>query len=719
MADVRLILTADTNNYVRNVKEAQKAQQDLHKTVRENTRREKGLIEDIEDELGKLRDARRKAFSIEDIEKYNRKIKEAEKDLQEYNQAGLKAQKTTDSLSTSIGKWALSLGGAAMLLGKLKEAFKQTVQGMNLFNQVAAITKQALHDIASGAGLSIASLRNAAIAQKELNNLRLKQYQDNLKISKLDADFQEKYLASMDRTLEATERMAAVDEAIAKSREKNKVALEEINEELRIYLKLQKANPTNEEYIKRVFELAMQREDVRRQAALEIKRLTGTRSGIEKEEEDKILAERKKMIDAWHKEIEEGNKKSLEIQKQFQDLSLKLLEEYDKSVIDSLEGADKLRAQREYDLKQIAALKKQIEAIGKLSDIQESQFEVLVLNINKAFAKAMVKYTKLTPDQKKAVSDALLSSVAELPGELRKSNIKTLPIDPYAEDFSIWKLLGVDEDSDEGKEQIQIFEESAEKIKDVIDDVYQKRVDDATRTRELLDQRILELQNSIQTEAIINRDGYAANVSAKKQELEALQKERDAALKAEEKTIQRQKQLEAISQTVSLMSSAANLIKQLTSKAGVVGLVLAVGAIAGLYSLWANAKAKASESTRLAEGGSGDDTGIIKGKRHYQGGERFTDNIEVEHGEAWGVLNRKATKQFGPVFHEMISSFNRGELPTITAPAVNVNMDTKGTNKRLDAVKSELVKANSKKEIAFAGNKKIVRSGNSVRIVLK
>lgn len=719
MADVRLVLTADTDNYVRNVKQAQKAQQDLTKTVQESTKREKGLIEDIEGELVKLRDARRKAFNLEDIEKYNRKIKEAEKDLQEYNQAGLKATKTTESFSTSIGKWALSLGGAAMLLNKLKEAFLQTTQGINLFNQVAAITKQALADIASGAGLSIASLRNAALAQKELNGLRLKQYQDNLKISKLDADFQEKYLASMDRTLNATERMKAIEDAIATSREKNKIALQEINEELKVYLQLQKNNPTNEEYIKKVYELAMQREDIRRQAALEIKRLTGTQTGIEKEEEEKAIAERKKMIDAWHKEIEDGNKKALDIQKKFQDLSLKLLEEYDKSVIDSLEGADKLKAQRDYDLKQIAAFKKQLSELGKLSDVQEEQFQVLVANVNKAFAEAMVKYSKLTPDQKKAVSEALLSSVAELPGELRKSNIKTLATDPYAQEFSVWKLLGIDVDSDEGKEQIEIFEDSADKIKSIIDDVYQKRVEDATRTRELLDQRILELQNSLQIEATLNRDGYAANVSAKKQELETLQKERDAALVAEERTIKRQKQLEAISQTVSLMSSAANLIKQLTSKAGVVGLVLAVGAIAGLYSLWANAKSKASESTRMAQGGSGDDSGIIKGKRHYQGGERFTDNIEVEHGEAWGVLNRKATKQFGPVFHDMISSFNRGEMPEITAPSVNVVMDTKGTNKRLDAVKSELVKANSKKEIAFAGNKKIVRSGNSVRIVHK
>ena len=717
MADVRLVITADTNNYVRNVKQAQKAQEDFHKTVKTNTQREKGLIEDIEESLAGLREARRKAFNVEDIEKYNRKIKEAERDLQEYNQAGLKAQKTTESFSSSISKWVLSLGGAAMILGKLKEAFLQTVQGMNLFNNVAAVTKQALNDIVSGTGLSIANMRTALLAQQQLNNLRLKDYKVNLQISKYNREFQEQYAKSVDQTLSDTEKLAAIDGALASHAKMVKIQLENIKEEIDIYKGLVEANPTNEKYIQQLFALLGQYEETKAQAAAETKRLFSRQTGIKKETEQKELEERKKMIDAWHKEIEEDNKKALEIQQKFQDLSLKLLDDYDKSVIDSLEGAEKLKAQREYDLKQIAAFKKQLEALGKLSDIQEEQFQVLVGNINKAFADAMVKYTKLTPDQKTAISEALVGSI-DLPG-LQKSFIKTTtPTDPYAE-FSFWKLLGIDEESDEGKEQIAAFEESADKIKGIIDDLYQKRVEDATRNRELLDQQILELQNSIQTEAILTRDGYASNVSLKKQELAQLQKERDAALRQEEKTIQRQKQLEAISQTVSLMSSAANLIKQLTSKGGVVGLVLAVGAIASLYALWANAKTKASESTRLAEGGSGDDKGIIKGKRHFQGGERFRDNIEVEDGEAWGVLNRRATKQFGPVFHEMISSFNRGELPEIASPSVNVVMDTKGTNKRLDAVKGELVKANSKKEIAFTGDKKIIRNGNSVRIVYK
>jgi len=51
---------------------------------------EKGLIEDIEHELKRLEEAKRKAHDTKDIERYNKKIQEAKRDLNEYNNTGLK-----------------------------------------------------------------------------------------------------------------------------------------------------------------------------------------------------------------------------------------------------------------------------------------------------------------------------------------------------------------------------------------------------------------------------------------------------------------------------------------------------------------------------------------------------------------------------------------------------------------------------------------------------
>jgi len=159
-------------------------------------------------------------------------------------------------------------------------------------------------------------------------------------------------------------------------------------------------------------------------------------------------------------------------------------------------------------------------------------------------------------------------------------------------------------------------------------------------------------------------EGFANNVETKRQELEELKKQREKALVEEEAAIKRQQTMEKISQTVSLISSAANILKTFT-KLGPVGLVLAAAAIGTLYTIFANAKSKANASTKLEEGGSGTDYGMVIGRRHTQGGERFLDHVEVEQGEQWGVLSRKAAGKYGEVFHNMVSSFNKDQMPEI------------------------------------------------------
>ena len=76
MAEVELILKANNSQYVSKVKEAQKATQELHNTASKGAQREKGLMQDIEDEITKLQELRKKAWKVEDIEKYNQKISE-------------------------------------------------------------------------------------------------------------------------------------------------------------------------------------------------------------------------------------------------------------------------------------------------------------------------------------------------------------------------------------------------------------------------------------------------------------------------------------------------------------------------------------------------------------------------------------------------------------------------------------------------------------------
>ena len=144
-------------------------------------------------------------------------------------------------------------------------------------------------------------------------------------------------------------------------------------------------------------------------------------------------------------------------------------------------------------------------------------------------------------------------------------------------------------------------------------------------------------------------------------------------------------------------------------------------AIGSLFALWSASKAKATTATQLAEGGSGSDTGMITGRRHSQGGERFLDHVEVEQGESWGVLSRPASAKYGEVFHDMVSSFNKDKMPSFMPVTNQVRVENSGPNSRLDKVNTSINKLNDnivrQQQVSVVGGKKIIKSGNKIRIV--
>jgi len=182
--------------------------------------------------------------------------------------------------------------------------------------------------------------------------------------------------------------------------------------------------------------------------------------------------------------------------------------------------------------------------------------------------------------------------------------------------------------------------------------------------------------------------------------------------------------IEAALQAASLASAVANLFSKETRKLGLPGLITAGIGVASMLVSFAASVAKIKTATaayELAEGGSGSEKGIITGKRHTQGGERFLDHVEVESGEAWGVLSRPATGKYGKVFHEMVSSFNKNEMPNFMPVTSQVSVENSGPNSRLDKVNSSINKLNqsilTQTQVSLYGNKKVIKKGNKVRIV--
>jgi hypothetical protein len=706
------------------IKDTQKASQQLANEAERGLKREIGLIEDLEDRIKKWEEAKKKAWKVEDIEKFNKKIQEAKEELQDYETAGVKAQenitestnKAKDSFvdfAKKAGILAAALAVVTKVLGSVVNALKDTAKGMGVVTRAQTLWNQAIYELSQlGKGES-ATLKELNEYSDRYIAFKLKQADVVQKNAKLQNEYNDLLVQAADNSKTDLQQANLMAQAEEKDQERRRNILANLKEELSLAKDLsnrQKESLTAAENVKRIENEILEIEG-------ENRRLVSLRSAKEQADRDANLRSYLEWID-----------ESLKNQEQYQKLALKLLDDYDKSQIASLEGKEKLIAQRDFGIKQLKEFRDQLAALGTLTDEQKIILQVMAENIWKEYYKALAEETKdirPTEEQQKAISKALIGDFPELPGLIKKDVDaareeidKIINANEAMEPFSFWKILGLDPEDPEDSDFIAAFENAARTISNTIDDIYDKRVDDAQRRRELLDTQIAETQRSLDLELALFQDGYANNIDAKKKEVEELQKQREQALKNEEKALKAQRALETVMQTMNLITASSQLLK---SAKDPITLALAIGSIVVMFGAFAAAKLKASQATKLAEGGYGDETGVIRGRSHAQGGEKFLDHVEVERGEAWGVLSRPASQKYGEIFHDMVSSFNKDQMPAFMPIANTVNVDNKGPNSRLDKVNSSINKLNqsilSQSQISHIGNKKIIKTGNKVRIV--
>jgi ribosomal protein S8 len=698
------------------IRETEKAQQSLASTTEKELKREKGLIEDIEDTIKQWEEAKKKAWRVEDIEKFNKKIQEAKKDLKEYETAGIKAneniKKSTDELGSALeknikkfGLIALAIGTITKVTKAMVETFKDTVFGLNLMTTAGEVWHQLVYNLVTAHQDLGTSLASALAIGKQVNELRKEERRFLVENTELQAKYQKLYFESVSRTQSEPERLAKINEALDVHNQLIDNQIKETNEQLSIVEQQLVLRPKSNKLLDEEAKLLAHLQTLESQRFSQTKRLEAQRTIIEQELIDKSLDKQ-----------EESEKLKLKRQEDYQKASLKLQQEYDKSIIDSLTGEDKLRAQRDYALQQLDVFRLQLLSLGEITPQMEEKFRILALNIRNEFSKAMLQYAKMTPEQKNAISDAITEGIPNLPS-IQKSYIATLP-EGEEFDFNIWDKLGLSDP--EKEEAIKALQEGANTITNILDDIFEQGVNDAERRRDLVDDQISQLQSELEIEAELYEEGYANNVDAKRKELEELKKVRQEALVDEEEAIKKQKAFDTILQTVNLITASTEIMKSF-SKIPVVGIPLGIAMIATMFGAFVAAKAKASSSTKLAEGGSGSETGMITGKRHSQGGERFLDHVEVEQGESWGVLSRPASAKYGEVFHDMVSSFNKDQMPSFMPVTNQVNVENSGPNKRLDKVITEQKKLNEsilkQSQISHMGSKRVIKTGNKVRII--
>jgi len=740
MAEAKLTITTNSRQVVEDLKQVSDGLKDVTRSQKELVDNAKQTTGGFEKTAGAIKETQKISnefrMSLQEQRDWDKKAmqnqmdmyvkvqtvrkKQTEEEIENLKKVGKETDELTKKVENFIKKWGavgVAIALATKVFKDVAKAIADTNIGMKALTVVGELWQQLTYNIATGNFNMANSFRIAAQTAQELNKYRESELKHIIDIAKYRKEYNRLYFEASDRSKGDIARYDALNQAMLAHNILIDAEIKKTREQLSA-VQLQRQNRFNSYKLrKQEAELIAQIIDLEGRAYSETKRLEMQLSILLKGFFDDYKSARENMDKAIQEWEETWADEILERQKKYQEKSLELLDKYNQARINMLSGQEQLDAIRDLSLKEIDQLKKDLAKFGAITEEQEKMFKTLGMEVTKAFYTGMAEEVVISQkDVERFIVPAILATITDSFGLIKKDVEKERKtIEDLAEKDTIWDNLGLsDEDKDAA---IDALEDGIARISSILGDIFEQSVDDAGRRRDLLDTQISELQHELEIEADLYEEGYANNVDAKRKELDSLKKLRDKAIADEEKAIKKQQTYEKIIQTTSLLTSVAQILKSAT-KAGIVGLALAPFAIATLWAIWGRAK---TQGATLAEGGSGSDTGLITGKRHSQGGESLLDHVEVEHGEAWGVLSRPATEKYGEVFHDMVSSFNKNEMPNFMPVTNNVNIDNKGPNSRLDNVIKEQRKLNEsllkQSQITFSGNKRIIRTGNKVRII--
>lgn len=816
---IELQIVADNADYITKTKQVEDATKSMQTNAEESLKRQKQVIDQTTVAYNKAAKEKNKAFDTKGMDAHTKKTQETAAAIESVGGASGAAVGKVKSLSTAFK--ALLANPVALAITAIIGAFtglvkliKSTDSGANAlaarFAQLKALMdvvrqrvltfgsaignvfkgnwKQAGEDMRNtfkDIGDQMATATRAAyeytyaidaIEDAEANYVS-KSAEIRNQIAKLE-------YTAQDRSKSTEERKKALQDALALGLEEVKAQKEFTRQKLdaEILYLAQKNNVTEQEILSFV-KMTDDERELADKALLELyNRNEDKVNSIDKmyaewidldtryyEENKRNLSRLTGFEEEINRDATEKRKKAEELRldnlKKFIDATAALRQEYEKSVIEGLEGTDRIRAEQEFELRQVQLLEDHLRELGDLTEEHYKYLDGLRASANLRAERAVRVEQQTELDYWNDFYDEAISErmkfydfreeldikTAELAGELTERKELEIQkkwlqarldllkaskdpellaraeildaeigliqqkIDGIDASETIWTKMGF---NDEQKEALR---GAVNDTIDALDQIFDARVEDAQRTRELLDTQISETQRALEAEMELMKAGYASNVDAKRKELEELQKQREKALKQEEAAIKAKRQLETVTQTVSLITAAAETFKAFPGPL----LPIAIVTVAAMFAAFAAAKLKAAAAAKLAEGGAGTETGMITGRSHAQGGERFLDHVEVERGEMWGVLSKRATAKYGKQFGQIVTSFNKDQIPVQQMADVhnNILVDVSQTNERLDRLQGELIKLNRhfgvSAEVIETPTARIIKRGNKTRIIRK
>lgn len=331
---------------------------------------------------------------------------------------------------------------------------------------------------------------------------------------------------------------------------------------------------------------------------------------------------------------------------------------------------DRLKKQEELALSGIFIRQKRESQTQKAFE-RENQIDILEIQIE--FADKRLALIATDPAKVKEAND-LRKAIQDARNELNKLNSQ--------KNVDLLDILGIN------PEKLRTISDGISVAGQVASDFFQGLVDqaqiriDAVQVQiDAIDELIAKQEEAVDKEKELLDKGFANNFANAQRTLLAQKAQRDALLKQEEEARKKQQELQRAQIVADSIAQASNLITASTdifkvfAKIPVIGVPLAIAAIATMFGGFAIAKVNAFNATKLAEGGT------IGGKSHSEGGNKYVsidgnggvDMIEHERGE-------EVTKKSSAEKHrKLLKAINKDDFSGLSINDTSIKELLEGT----------------------------------------
>ncbi len=224
---------------------------------------------------------------------------------------------------------------------------------------------------------------------------------------------------------------------------------------------------------------------------------------------------------------------------------------------------------------------------------------------------------------------------------------------------NLYEVLGIGLDDDQQSALKEAIGATVEAINGVIDAWLQEAEAAVTAANA----RVEAAQSALDAEIEARNNGYANNVVQAQKELELEKQQQQKAIEEKQKAQKAQLAIDTITQASSLITASANIWSSL-SGIPVVGVGLAVAALATMWGSFLASKAKAAQVTKESYGDG--TVELLQGGSHASGNDidlgmtKDGKNRRAEGGEYFAIINKRNSRRFGSIIPDVINSFNDG-----------------------------------------------------------